>query len=115
MAPKKGSKERSQIFKKPCEAKKPAVKSKESPGRKNPIKRPDSAKIMAKRPIYPTDFIVATRSRPIRKSIMFLFVAKPCLYFIPKQYTKPKKLQAHKNKPSAGRKRRNQSQQTNND
>ena len=37
----------------PWEASSPAVKSSESPGRKNPTSRPDSAKMIAIRPIVP--------------------------------------------------------------
>jgi len=40
-------------FSVPLDASSPAVKSNESPGRKNPTSNPDSAKTMANRPIVP--------------------------------------------------------------
>jgi len=40
-------------FSVPREASRPAVNSRESPGRKNPKRSPDSAKTMAKRPSVP--------------------------------------------------------------
>ncbi len=42
-----------QILKRPWDAKIPTVKSKESPGKKNPSKKPDSAKMVIKIPTYP--------------------------------------------------------------
>ena len=42
------------MSKNPCDAKNPAVKSKLSPGKKKPIKRPDSKKTMVNTPKYPT-------------------------------------------------------------
>src|SRR3989338_4961086 len=53
-----------QIFKKPWDAKKPAVNNRESPGRKKPTNKPDSAKIIAKSPKYPAAFISSMRSTP---------------------------------------------------
>jgi len=44
------------MFRKPWEARKPAVNNRLSPGKKNPKNNPDSAKIIKKRPAMPIIF-----------------------------------------------------------
>src|SRR6476619_5567992 len=47
----------------PCEASRPAVTSRESPGRKNPKNNPVSTKMIAVSPTYPAHWMSAGRSR----------------------------------------------------
>lgn len=49
----------------PCEAKKPAVKRSESPGKKKPKKSPDSANMTQSTPTRPTAFMMTTGSRRV--------------------------------------------------
>src|SRR5262245_7434866 len=52
----------------PCEDSSPAVKRRESPGRKKPISRPDSAKMMRKRPMVPKVSSRCSGSRSPRRA-----------------------------------------------
>jgi hypothetical protein len=56
----------------PWAAKSPAVNKSESPGRKNPIRRPDSANTIRKRPMVPnvTRSCWGSRSTAVRVSAL---------------------------------------------
>ena len=52
----------------------PEIKSKLSPGRKNPIRRPDSAKIIARTPGTPIQVMISFKSRPKNPMLSKLWV-----------------------------------------
>lgn len=63
-----------------CEAKKPEVKRRLSPGKKNPKKRPDSAKIIKKIPAYPIVVIIDSKFEKFTKEVsvsMLYIVSTP--------------------------------------